>query len=137
MLIPTFTGLHHSTNPTYPSLITHNYRRSQVSLNTPLLFRCQETGVIYCLIPRAVRYRERNYVTFLTEGDVGKPYLTVPRRWVSLPISIRIWEFVLQHYHPSVTPPLEVRPNPKPSPEKVLSVLKGDRAYPNWEWDSL
>jgi hypothetical protein len=136
MSTPVLVGLRRSTLPQHPIMITHNPNQLVVTLRSPIDVLIIETGLVYRLVPCAIHYRDRNFITLRTTGNVNKPLLTVPRRWVSLPMTTYIWEFIRRPTNSTSTPPLDVYRNPTPPPEDTRSVLKGDLAYPGLRWDT-
>ena len=134
MSAPAFIGLRRTTNPACPIVLTYNPRNLRVSLNSNIVVLCSDNGLAYCLIPRAIHYQERGFITFITEGNALKPFLTVPRRWVSLPPLQHFWYAVTRYVRPTHTPPLHVDLN-HPS-RQPPSVPVDDLDYIDFTWEA-
>ena len=123
-------GTRRATNSACPIVITHNPRNLRISLNSKIVVLCSDNGLAYCLTPRAIYHQERDFITFLTEGNTLKPYLTVPYRWASLPPLPHCWYSLTRCIRPTITPPLHVyaddnHPSRQPSsaPVEYLEAL--------------
>src|SRR5436190_1552888 len=136
MSTPAFIGTHRCPHPAVPTIVTYNPRNLRISLNSPLIVLCSDNGLSNSLTPRAIHHLERDFITFRTEGNTFKPYLTVPRCWVSLPAATSLWHLIIRRTLPNITPPLHVRTDGKYPVRQPLSAPVDDFDYLDWTWEA-